>query len=123
MITKTLSALFAYSILFEFTDFVRLKRSDRLKGVRNLFDLSSYSTYPEFNLSGVFFVHKACHNQGKYKNVRDWGSSTQAVVDLSRFNSINLLSSIAIQCLMLSTTQETILKGPPHLSDSTLPCK
>ena len=56
-----LSVLFSDSILFEFTDFVRLKRSYGLKGVRNWFDLSSYSTYPEFDLFGVFSVHNAHH--------------------------------------------------------------
>ena len=40
MITKMLTALFSDSIFFEFTDFVRLKRSYGLKGVRNSFDLS-----------------------------------------------------------------------------------
>ena len=74
MITKMLQAIFSDSIVFEFTDFVRLKRSYRSKGVRNWFDLSSYSTHPEFHLSGVFSVHKACKNKGKYKIGR--GSST-----------------------------------------------
>ena len=65
MITKMLTALFSDSIFFEFTDFVRLKRSYGLKGVRNSFDLS-----------GVFSVHNACQNKGKYKTDRDRGSST-----------------------------------------------
>ena len=29
-----------------------------LKGVSNLLDLSSYSTYSEFDISGLFSVHK-----------------------------------------------------------------
>ena len=49
MITKMLTALFSDYIFFEFTEFVRIKRSNVLKGVRNWFDLSGYSTYPEFN--------------------------------------------------------------------------
>ena len=52
-------------ICFEFTEFVRLERSDLLKGAWNLFDLSSCSTNPEFNVSGVFSVHRAYQNQGK----------------------------------------------------------
>ena len=38
-----------------------------LKGVSNLFDFSSYSTYPEFNLPKVFSVHKAYQNLTKTK--------------------------------------------------------
>ena len=71
-----LTALFSDSICFEFTDFVRLKRSFGSKRVRNCLDLSSYSTYPEFDLSGVFSVYKAYQNLGQCKNDRDWGSST-----------------------------------------------
>ena len=42
-------------IFFESTDFARHIRSYLLKGVSNLFDLTSYSTYPEFDLSGGIF--------------------------------------------------------------------
>ena len=44
--------------------------------VSNLLDFSSYLTYPEFDLSVVFSVHKAYQNQWKSENVRDRGSST-----------------------------------------------
>ena len=44
MRTEMLIALFSDSILFEFSDFVQRKCSYGLKGVRNWFDLSSYST-------------------------------------------------------------------------------
>ena len=45
MLIKIADGFFDH-IFFEFTNFVRLGRSYLLKRVSNLFDLSSYSTYP-----------------------------------------------------------------------------
>ena len=81
MITKMLLALFPDSLLFEFTDFVRFKRSYGLKGVRNLFDLSTYSTYPVLDLSGVFPVHKAVQTQG----IQKCASSPILLIDICYF--------------------------------------
>ena len=67
IIPEMLKALFTDTILFEFTDFVRHKQSFRSKGVRNWFDLSNYSTHPEFDLSGVFSIYKAYQNQEKIR--------------------------------------------------------
>ena len=51
--------------LLKESDFFLLKRNCLLKGASNLFELSSYFTYPEFDLSGVFFIHKTYQNQDK----------------------------------------------------------
>ena len=63
MIIKIADREFLDRILFKFTHSVR--PNYLLQVVRNFFDLSSYSTYWEFDLSGVFSVHKAYENQGK----------------------------------------------------------
>ena len=47
--------------------FLRLKRSYFLKVVSNIFELSSYSTYPEFDLSRVHSVHNAYKIKGSEK--------------------------------------------------------
>ena len=56
-------------IFIGFTDFVLLNRSYLLKGASNLLDLSSYSTYQEFDLSGVCSAHKAYQSKRKLENI------------------------------------------------------
>ena len=55
MLIKIAGRTFLMAFFFEFTNFLQLKQSYLLKGVSNLFDLSSHLTYLEFDLSRVFF--------------------------------------------------------------------
>ena len=64
-------AYFQYYILVDHADFVRVKRSCVLTGIKNLIEIERFSSLAEFELSGDIFMRKVNQNQRKQKNVRD----------------------------------------------------
>ena len=67
MLIKIAERAFYYCISFEFTDFVGLNRSYLFKGVNNLFNLSSYSTYPGYFL---YIEHTKTKGNDKMSEIR-----------------------------------------------------